>query len=150
MSTGGGSKSGLSLDTTLVNLEAAWRERVAESAVLEPTSPTMAIASRVYALEIGLKVLVCKKLGLSSLPKHCMTHDLNEIMIFTGLHPELNDPVNVGLLKNWDEIARFSRERLNDLRYAPNAFLSPAELAKLGRELDDSTEGVWSWLSSRL
>jgi hypothetical protein len=157
MSTGG-SGTWLLRDTKRADLEAAWREREAEAANLKSAGyELMSIGLRVYALEIKVKVVICKTLVLDSLPKHCKTHDLDELIVFTGLFSELADPANVGLKENWDRLADFSRNHLNNLRYFPSSKLAdPASrlnaslLADLIVALDDPQEGVGQWLSKRL
>jgi hypothetical protein len=72
-----------------------------------------------YALEILLKTLVRRKLDLPKLPAACKTHDLSEIVLFTGLKRELEDPKRALLRQNWDRLVEFSKQRLNDQRYLP-------------------------------
>ena len=76
----------------------------------------MSLCLRIYALEIRLKVRVCRHLGLDFLPRVCKTHDLSERIIFTGLQRELDSPENAGLRLNWDILASFSQQQLNSMR----------------------------------
>jgi len=62
----------------------------------------MALSLRLYSLEIRLKACVCRILKLSHLPKVCKTHDLSELIIFTGLWEELENPASAILRRNWD------------------------------------------------
>src|SRR4051794_15193662 len=110
----------LLLDADRADLDTAWREREAEAKELNDKGHySMAIAIRLYALEIRLKVIICKHLKLDFLPKVCKTHDLAELIIFTGLRAELDDPVRVAIRQNFDRLAIFSKQKLNDLRYLP-------------------------------
>lgn len=149
--SGGGSGSipGLTTDTTLSDLEAAWKEREAEASLLANAGHFgVALASRLYALEIRIKVRICKHLGLILLPKHCKTHDLDELVLFTGLWPVLDDPANTTLRQNWELLSNYSRQGLNQLRYKSNTQLDAAQRDRLFQALDDRPEGVWTWLSS--
>jgi hypothetical protein len=152
MNTGGaGGGSGLLADTTLADLDIAWRDRENEaSALMAASFPTAALVLRLYSLEIRIKTLICKKLNLDLLPGHCKTHSLSELIIFTGLLAELDnpDPAMAAIRDNWDLIVRFSKDRLNALRYLPGKSVDASELKQLLDALDDPQEGVLPWLSS--
>jgi hypothetical protein len=55
---GGGSKFGLSSETSLDDLDAALNETIAEAGRLDQSQPAMALALRLYALEIKLQTIV--------------------------------------------------------------------------------------------
>ena len=140
--------AGLMPETSRLDLELAWKEREAEAAHLATVGfDSMALAIRLYSLEIRLKWLICRHLGLEYLPKACKTHDLTELAIYTGLWPELDDPAHGNLRSNWDRLADFSKKQLNDLRYLPRAALDSGKLAGLTADLDEPTDGVLAWLS---
>ena len=149
MSTGGARHhSSLLPETTHVELEQAWKDREAEATSLNAGGfHSMALVLRLYSLEIRLKWQICRHLGLDLLPKACKTHDLAELVIFTGLWSELIDPANGDLLSNWDELARFSKSQLNDSRYLSAASFDNVKLATLSIALDDPVNGVLAWLS---
>ncbi len=107
----------------------------------------MALALRLYALEIRIKTFICKRLRLDNLPRACKTHDLSELIIFTGLWEQLQDPVNAAIRTNWDLLADFSRVQLNDQRYLPRGLLDPGLLKACSDALDDPRDGVLPWLS---
>ncbi len=107
----------------------------------------MAAALRCYALEIRIKTLVCERLNLEELPRACKTHDLRELIIFTGLWGELNDPVNMAVASNWYTLLDFNRRHLNVLRYRPSTSLPLTEADELDAALDDPKAGVYAWLS---
>ena len=108
----------------------------------------MALALRLYSLEIRVKWQICRHLGLDRLPRVCKTHDLSELIIFSGLWADLEDPANVNLISNWDTLAGFSKLQLNDSRD-----ISPRHLSILSNwrsssnRSDDPTDGVLAWLS---
>jgi hypothetical protein len=147
----GGSRSGPGLlgDTSLSDLDTAWRERETESSALVAAGlETMALALRIYALEIRIKTFICKALKLDNLPMHCKTHDLAELLLFTGLWAELEDPANAAIRRHWDLLVQFSKDRLNNIRYLPAAAgLGKYDQKQLIEALDDPTSGVCPWLS---
>jgi len=148
----GGIKPHASLlpDTTRADLERAWRDRESEAALLSAGGyHAMAVSLRVYALEIQLKWHVCLHLDLEYLPRACKTHDLGDLVIFTGRSRELDDPKNGNLRSNWDILAAFSKMRLNEIRYQSSASFDAAKLAELSDALDDPANGVLAWLSRR-
>jgi hypothetical protein len=142
----GGTSKGLLNDTKLVDLEVAWRERVNEATALSSAGyQSMALALRFYALEIRLKSIVCKRLNLSLLPGACKTHDLSELIIFTGLLSDVN--ADIGILESWNLLKEFSKKDLNELRYVPGSRLDANKVQELIDALDNPTKGVWMWLS---
>jgi hypothetical protein len=150
MSTGGGAASapGLLPGTTLADLDISWREREEEARELVALGfHSMALSLRIYALEIRVKTFICKGLRLKNLPKACKTHDLSELILFTGLWDELEDPANAAVRQKWDVLANFSKERLNDQRYLPRGLLNPTVLSDCVDALDDPRDGVLPWLS---
>jgi hypothetical protein len=141
---------GLLPDALLSDLEIAWREREEEASQLIAAGyNSMALALRLYSLEIRLKAVICKHLKLSRLPKACKTHDLTDLIIFTGRREELYDPANLAIRQNWDLLADFSKGRLNDLRYLPRDMLDTHDQQRLISALDDPQDGVLTWLSRR-
>jgi hypothetical protein len=150
VSTGGsgGPVPGLIPGTTLADLEVAWREREEEARELVALGfHSMALSLRIYALEIWVKTFICKRLRLDNLPRACKTHDLSELIIFTGLWEQLQDPANAAIQQNWDLLATFSKVRLNDQRYLPRGLLDPGLLKACSAALDDPRDGVLPWLS---
>jgi len=150
MSSAGGSRPapGLLPETSVTDLEVAWKEREAEARELTvPGFHSMALSMRLYSLEIRLKTHICRLLKLSHLPRVCKTHDLSELIIFTGMREELENPANGILRRNWDLLVDFSKLRLNDQRYLPRATLDPKDLKLYNDALDDPQDGVLAWLS---
>lgn len=54
---------GLVVDTTLIDLDAAWREREREATALAASFPVTSLALRTYALEIRIKTMICKRIA---------------------------------------------------------------------------------------
>jgi hypothetical protein len=150
MSSASGGRPGPRLlpEASVTDLEVAWKEREEEARELVARGyNSMALSLRLYSLEIRIKTLICKQLKLSHLPKACKAHDLSELIIFTGMWAELEDPANFGIRQNWDLLVNFSKVRLNDQRYLPRTMLDPKDLKKCNDALDDPNDGVLAWLS---
>ncbi len=149
MRIGGPFRAGLS-QTTLAHLEAAWKEREDEAKVLSSRGFRSTSASlRIYALEILLKVFVCRKLDLPLLPSACKTHNLEEVLLFTGLTKELQEPSRASIRQSWDILVDYSKKQLNDQRYQPRSTFSSAEADQIDHALDDPNLGVLAWLLNR-
>lgn len=141
---------GLLADAKRSDLELAWSEREEEAQkMLSEGYDSMAVALRLYSLEIRVKVRICTHLRLSLLPRVCKIHDLQELIIFTGLWEELNDPANVSIKQSWDRLADFSKRKLNELRYSPRNSLPAVLRDELLAALDDPGSGVVPWLTKR-
>ena len=139
---------GLMENAKRADFELAWMEREQEAGLLRAGgSRSMEICLRFYALECRIKAIICKHLDLDSLPKACKTHDLTELLIFSGLHRKLLETTNEGLEKSWDRLAKFSKEGLNDVRYLPDNLMTDETYNILTRAFDDPSTGVHSWLS---
>jgi hypothetical protein len=104
MSSGGrGSSLGHLLEASVSDPELAWKEREEEAHHLAALGfDSSALSLRMYSLEIRIKTLICRTLRLSHLPRVCKSHNLSELIIFTGLWEELENPANAGLRQNWD------------------------------------------------
>jgi hypothetical protein len=71
---------------TRSDLEVAWQDRLADAqALFDAGRHAWAIATALYALEIRLKVLICKRLDVPDLPKAFETHDLDSLLLLAGL-----------------------------------------------------------------
>lgn len=140
--------TGFQTDTTRSGLRAAWPERNAEAEVLiQAGMKSMGVCLKLYALEVRVKTRICDHLELNLLPQVCKTHDLSELIIFTGLSSELADPANARVKVFWDILAQFSREDLNKLRYSSQNQLSQADADQILEALDEPLDGVFAWLS---
>jgi hypothetical protein len=137
------------LGTTRTDLEAAWPARLAEAQSLHAAGHhAWAIATAVYALEIRLKVMICKKLDLEKLPRAFEIHDLDSLLLLAGLSQRIERRGALRVKFTWELIKR-EAEGLNDLRYGPASHWTAAQAADLLRALTDPTEGVLSWLSKQ-
>ena len=150
MSTSGTNPAlaGLLNDTTRVNLGSAWRERLEEAEILiQAGHLSMGVCLKAYAMEARIKLRICEHLQLDLLPSACKTHDLAQLIIFTGLVDELKDSSNSRVVKYWLLLVAFSRDKLNSMRYLPRSHLPLSDCQPLFVAFDDPNEGVFAWLS---
>lgn len=135
---------------TDADLDAAWRDRLDDAEALEAAGRyAAAIAARLYALEIYLKYRICRHLNLSNPPRMLEIHQLDALMLYTGLKRRLEDLSGAGdLAQNWAKILTLSRD-LNDLRYHPTAKWSRRDAEEFSRWLLDESTGVLTWLRNQ-
>ena len=139
---------GLLEDTTRAGLEIAWQERAEEADVLLRSGyRSLGFCLKVYALETRLKLRICDHLRLEHLPKAFKTHDLNELILCTGLWAELNEPINAAIKDSFDLLVVFSKTDLNSLRYRPRIEMTASASTQLSQALDDPIEGFLPWLN---
>jgi hypothetical protein len=133
--------------TSRADLEAAWPARLADAeAALAAGRNALAITSALYAVEIRLKVLVCKRLDLEYLPKAFEIHDLDSLLLLAGLSRRILRKSAAEARENWAAIVKQSEE-LNDLRYTADQNWSHAQADSLIRRIKDPPHGVLLWLS---
>ena len=107
----------------------------------------MGVCLKVYALEVRVKARICEHLDLELLPRACKTHDLTELIIFTGLFGELAAPGNARVRGFWELLADFSKLDLGRLRYQSRAQLADRKAEGLLVALEDPADGAFAWLS---
>jgi hypothetical protein len=111
----GGSKFA-TLGTPLTDLQAAATERLVDAeALLANGRFPSAIAMGIYSLEIHLKVRICQRLSLQAMPKAFEIHELDALLVLTGLQAAL-DSSSRTVQSNWEEIKNQALQ-INDLRY---------------------------------
>jgi hypothetical protein len=137
------------LGSTLADLEAAWPDRLADAeALLAAGRPAGAIADALYALEIRLKVQICKRLDLEALPKAFETHDLEGLLLLAGLSRRILRRRAALVRSNWDAILEMA-EKLNDLRYKADNNWIHQQAAHLLHQVKNPSDGVLVWLSKQ-
>jgi hypothetical protein len=140
----GGSKLS-TLGALVADLQAAAADRLLDAeALLAAGRYAAAIAMGVYSLEIHLKVRICQKLNLHALPRLFEIHDLEGLLVMTGLLSSFSGAPHP-VQQNWVYIADESA-RINDLRYLPSANWSQADAQTLIQKLRDPPDGVLPWL----
>jgi hypothetical protein len=137
------------LGETRADLEAAWKDRLADAEILyKGGRNAWAIATALYALEIRLKVLICKHLDLQQLPQAFEIHDLDGLLLLAGLSRRLAGKKAAKVKANWDNIKAVA-PKLNDIRYTPDANWPKAQATAFLRWLRDPPDGVLVWLSKQ-
>jgi hypothetical protein len=138
-----------SLGARVIELDLAWKDRLEDAIHLKSAGryPT-AIAMGIYALEILLKVRICRLLQLDRLPKPFEIHELEGLMMVSGLKRTLLKKQARTTKKNWTAIVKISAA-LNDLRYSPNGSKSQAETDDFFGFLNEPSTGVIPWIASQ-
>jgi hypothetical protein len=132
------------------DLTAAATERLLDAeAMLAGNRFASAIAMGLYALEISLKAKVCSRLDLSHLPKPFEIHELDELLILTGLSRKLDDPAAIRVKSHWDAIVTGQAQHVNDLRYLPSTHVTQAQAQSILQQLTAPPDGVLVWLASQ-
>lgn len=137
--------------TSLVDLEQACPHRLSDAdALLAAGCFSAAVAQGVYALEIGLKIRICKCLDLLSLPKAFEIHDLQGLMVLTGLSSRLaTDRANIAISRNFEEIQK-DANKVSDNRYKGNQSVTRAEAEEFFARLRDEKDGVLTWILTEI
>lgn len=138
------------LTITAEHLDTAWQDRLDDAAALDAGDRHgAAIAARLYALEIYLKVRICRRLRVPHPLKKLEIHDLEALLVFSGLSPAmLAQPETSVVLQHWDKIIDLSG-RLNDLRYFPASRWTQQQSSQFAHWLEHPSEGVLPWLKTQ-
>jgi HEPN domain-containing protein len=88
-----------------------------------------AVVHALYALEIKLKAVICRRLDVTALPVIFQTHDLEALLLHAGLFHKIRRVKRPrGVFTNWDDLLITSmRKEVREARYSPHPIL--------GREL---------------
>jgi hypothetical protein len=131
------------------DLEIASKDRLKDAeAALKAKRPAAAIVNGLYALEIRLKVAICKRLDLGHLPRAFEIHDLEALLLLAGLRSRLADGAAAVTLGHWQAIMLWARE-FHELRYKPNRHYKQTQAETFLRQLRDPPYGVLPWLSKQ-
>ncbi|MDR3635110.1 MAG: hypothetical protein P4L84_15000 [Isosphaeraceae bacterium] len=132
------------------DLGIAAADRLAEAELLFAAGRySSAVMMGLYALEIQLKVLICRRLDLDQLPRAFETHDLEGLLVLAGLSRKIKSIKRPrGVEKNWIELLR-SSEEINDFRYVTKPGWDHAWATKVLGQLRDTPNGVLPWLSKQ-
>ncbi len=144
-----GDRSFSRLKADLSDLEIAAQDQLLDAeALVQAGRFASAIAHGLYALEITLKVLICKRLDLEALPTAFEIHDLDGLLVLSGLSRKLGAARGIGVQGNWDAALETSKQ-LNNLRYLPNNGWTQAQANDFLKILKDPQNGVLTWLSTQ-
>jgi hypothetical protein len=133
------------------DLEQASKERLEDAEhLLKAGRHAAAIMNGIYALEIILKVIICRRLDVPNLPRVFETHDLDGLMLHAGLTRKIASvkrPSDVSV--NWERLRLLAGE-LERLRYVPDPVKWGRHQAELVlRQLRDPPHGVLLWLTKQ-
>ena len=132
-----------------MELERAAQERIADAdALLRSERSATAIAYGLYALEIQLKIAVCRRLDLTHLPRAFQIHDLLDLMHLTGLSREIGRTrASRDVKRNWDAITDLPS--VDELRYGHRPEWNQALAANFLEQLLNEKHGVIPWLRKK-
>ena len=131
--------------SALTELDTAWQDRLKDAeALLAAGRNGWAIATGLYALEIRLKVLICRRLDVEQLPKAFEVHALDGLLVLAGLSRRIERKPARNVKRNWDAIIDLA-EHLNEFRYTADARWATHAAAFFG-QLRDPPHGVLLWL----
>ena len=138
------------LGTKLSDFEQVVAERLDDAEILANAGRhASAIVAGLYALEISLKIAICKKLDLDALPVEFQVHDFGSLMVLAGLSRRIEKPEFIGVKSNWDAIvSKYKTSHVNQLRYSPTD-AGPEQVAEFLERLRGSERGVLAWLSAQ-
>jgi hypothetical protein len=132
------------------DLTVAATQRLLDASILLANSrAASAIVMGLYALEISLKAKICSRLDLTHLPKPFEIHELDELLILTGLSRRLDEPPAIRVKSNWAAIVTGQAQHVNDLRYLPCAHISSAQAQLFLQQLQDPPDGVLVWVANQ-
>jgi len=132
----------------VADLEAAWQDRLDDAKALRRSRRyAMSMVFGYYALEILLKVRICRHLDLVRLPRAFELHDLEALLILSGLRGELSQSSTVKT--HWDELKK-RVGKVDELRYGPGSRKTKKDADDFHHRLWGSPEGVIPWLQKRL
>jgi hypothetical protein len=142
-------RSFASLGAKLNDLNAAWTDRLKDAETLRLAARySTAITMGLYALEIRLKVRICQKLDLPSLPRPFEIHDLEGLLIVGGLRKPLNMKNARHVKANWTKLKETAKG-LNELRYQSGLAKNQQESDDFFDQLIDPNDGVLPWISTQ-
>jgi hypothetical protein len=105
-----------------------------------------AIAMSVYSLEIHLKVRICLRLNVIALPKAFEIHELEGLLVLTGLQAALK-AAPPAIQRSWQDMVDVSLT-INELRYSSSTW-NQADAQAFLQKLRDTPDGVLPWLLSQ-
>src|SRR4051794_33829779 len=107
------------LGAQLADLQIAAGDRLLDAEALFASDRfASAIAMGVYSLEIQLKVRICQKLNLQALPRPFEIHELEGLLILSGLRAAYDSAAAV-VRKNWEDVSDQAM-LINKLKYKPH------------------------------
>lgn len=138
------------LGTSLADLGLSALDRLDDAeALFQAGRYASCIVHALYALEI--KVILCRRLDVAALPTIFQTHDLEALLLHTGLSFKIQKVKRPsGVASNWDELlATSKRKEVQAARYSPHPALDHSLAEKTLHQLRGTPSGVLQWLDKR-
>ena len=134
--------------TSVAHLELALEGRLSDAELLYNASHvTSAIVSFVYAVEIQLKILICRHLDLEKLPRAFEIHDLQELIVLTGLsrRVSLKGEDESPIVESWSLLTKISND-ITNMRYGPPDDQEMATATDVRSYVIHDQKGIIPWL----
>lgn len=104
-----------------------------------------------YVIELGLKARICKLLDVNQyidsgeLSKSFKTHKLDDLLILAGLDKKFQaaKAANITLFANWSIVTKWNES----FRYLPIGTNNKVRTKEVIEALEDSTSGVFTWIT---
>jgi hypothetical protein len=144
-----GGRSLTTLGNAVSDLEQTALDRLEDAEVLLRAGRyPSAIAFGLYALEIQFKVVICRRLDVASLPRVFETHELEALMLHSGLSNKVRRVKRPkALQKNWDELLQLSKTySIDQFRYRPDPAWDEQLAKRVLHQLRDPPNGLLLWL----
>ena len=136
------------LGAQMADLQIATADRLVDAEALVAAGRfASAVAMGIYALEIQLKVLICKRLNITALSKAFEIHELASLLVLSGHQAALaSAPADVQF--NWQKTA-YQSLQINNMRYTESMNWTKKDAESFFQQLRDAPNGVLPWLLSQ-
>ena len=105
-----------------------------------------------YVIEAALKARICKILDSDypesgEISKSFLTHKIDILIKLGGLQKQLDDELlaNINFKTNWSIVTNWSES----FRYKPFGSSNKTEISDLLQALEDTNDGVLTWIKNR-
>lgn len=101
-----------------------------------------------YVIEFACKARICKLLGIEEYPSAgklkqvYAVHDLQQLLLLSGLTPKMDKSRNTELFANWNIATPWTPER----RYSPEGTFSKEKAEEILDAVRDKDNGVLQWI----
>jgi len=139
------------LGASRIDLEVAAHDRLLDAeALFEAERYASSMAMGLYALEITLKVAICRRLDLDNLPTVFEVHDFEGLLVVAGLLKRLKHSSDDLIKVNWQTASAYGSRHFNEFRYLPSSLRDRREARDLLDCLQSSPSGVIPWITAQL
>jgi hypothetical protein len=138
------------LGALIGDLEAAFQGRRADAEVLRNAERfASAITMALFALEIQLKILICRRLDLHALPTEFQTHDLEGLLVLSGLSRRMEE-ADEKVRENWSVILDgYNNMHVSKFRYSADDSNLKHQSVEVFERLLEKPHGVLTWLAAQ-